>query len=392
MLRLTVQQERARAAFQEFVRARIAPHADAWDREERLPAGVVAELAGAGHLGALVPAELGGAGMDALTFGLLNESIGAGCSSVRSVLTVHSMVAHAIARWGTPDQRERWLPRLAAGESVAAFALTEPGAGSDATALETTARPLGGGYVLDGHKRWITYGQCADLFLVFTRCAGRIAAFLVERAADGMTVEPMRGLLGTRASMVAEVRLRECRVPAEALLGRVGFGLSAVGSSALDVGRYSVAWGCVGMAQACLEASIDHAGSRRQFGRRLRDQQLVQRMIASMATSVSAARLLCWQAACQRHAGDPRSVVAACMAKYFASRSAFRVASDAVQVHGALGCGAGSPVQRHLRDAKVMEIIEGSTEIQETMLAEAAYQGHFGWTAVAGAHGQGDEA
>jgi glutaryl-CoA dehydrogenase (non-decarboxylating) len=379
MLCLTPEQERAQASFHELVQARVAPFADAWDREERLPAEAVAELAAAGHLGALVPAEFGGTGMDAFTLGLLCEAIGGGCASLRSVLTVHSMVAHAIARWGSGEQRSRWLPRLASGQLVGAFALTESGAGSDAAALATTARRECGDFVLDGEKRWTTYGQRAGLFLVFARCEDRLAAFVVERSAPGLTVEPVTGLLGTRASMVATIGLRDCRVPATALLGRVGFGLSTVGASALDVGRFTVAWGCVGMIQACLDASTGHASRREQFGRRLRDQPLVQRLIAGMAASATASRLLCWEAARQRQARDPRSVTAACMAKYFASRAAFQSASDAVQVHGAAGCGPDSPPQRHLRDAKVMEIIEGSTQLQETMLAGAAHQGHFSW-------------
>lgn len=374
-MQLTELQQRRRAEFRSFVATGITPHADRWDRDERLPPAVVGQVAAAGYLGATVPEKYGGAELDAVTFGLLNEALGAGCSSVRSVLTVHSMVAHAVLRWGSEAQKDRWLPLLATGQHVGGFALTEPGAGSDAASLETTATREGEHYVLDGTKRWITYGQAAEVFLVFARCDGKIAAFLVERDRDGFDTVPMTGLLGTRASMLAELRLRRCRVPLDALVGRIGFGLTAVATSALDVGRFSVAWGCVGLAQACLDASVSYANRRRQFDKPLAEHQLIQRLLTDMVTDVSAARLLCHDAATLKDACDPVGIPATWMAKYFAARAAFRAATDAVQVHGANGCGLDHPVQRYLRDAKVMEIIEGSTEVQQVIIARSGYPG-----------------
>lgn len=371
-VRLTAREDMARQEFESFARERIAPFADGWDRDGALSEEFLADFAKRGYLGAVIPAEFGGTGMDAITFGLFNEETGRACSSVRSLVTVHGMVSRAVVRWGTAPQREYWLPRLATGTSIGAFALTEPGAGSDVKGLAATAHRAGAGYRIDGEKRWITFGQRADVYLLFCRLDGRETAFLVPAGAPGLQVRPVTGILGTRASMLAELSLRDCRVPADAVLGRPGLGLAAVAADALELGRYSVAWGCVGLTQACLDAALDHAERREQFGVRLRAHQLVQRMLADMAVGASAARLLSQQAGWLREAGEQRSVHATWLAKYFASTTAFRAASDAVQIHGAHGCG-DHPVQRYLRDAKVMEIIEGSTEIQQTTIAESAY-------------------
>lgn len=333
-------------------------------------------LAQRGYLGALLPEGVGGAGMDMVTFGLLNEEVGRACSSVRSLLTVHSMVSRALLKWGSREQKERWLPRLASGRTIAAFALTEPEVGSDAQSIQTTAAAAGEAYVLDGRKKWVSFGQVAGLFLVFARSEGGPAAFLVERESPGLAARPLSGALGVRASMLAELHLSECRVPRQNLLGGVGAGISHVASAALDYGRYSVAWGCVGITQACLEACLRYTGERKQFGVYLKEHQLVQRMIARMATGVKAARLLCWRAGSLKEAGDPQSIIETSVAKYFASTTAGRAAGDAVQIHGANGCGGEYPVQRYLRDAKVMEIIEGSTQIQELTIARHSYYEH----------------
>ncbi|MFC0551694.1 acyl-CoA dehydrogenase family protein [Planotetraspora thailandica] len=352
-----------------FSETEIAPHANEWDRAGRVPREVVTAMAQAGHMGALIPAEYGGAELNMIEFGLLNEAIGFGCSSVRSVLTVHSMVSQAVTRWGSVEQRHAWLPRLAGGEWIGAFALSEAEAGSDVAQITTTATPEGDGYVLDGAKRWITYGQGADVFLVFAGYQGRYSAFVIERDTPGLSVVPIDGMLGTRASMLAELRFDGCRVPRSGLLGRPGFGLAPVASAALDIGRYSVAWGSVGLAQACLESSLGYARERRAFGVPVFDHQLVQRLITDMATTVSAARLLGLQAGEMMQAGAPGAIAAVWMAKYFASTGAFRAASDTVQIHGAYGCDPAGAPQRLFRDAKVMEIIEGSTQIQQTMIA-----------------------
>jgi glutaryl-CoA dehydrogenase (non-decarboxylating) len=364
-LELTAAQRAARAEFRAFAAAEIAPHADRWDREEAIPAGLIEELRRRGYLGSNVPQEHGGRGRDMITYGLLTEEIAKGCSSVRSLLTVHDMAAHAIHRWGSREQRERWLPRLARGEVLGALGLSEPDAGSDARSVETVARDDGDAWVLDGRKKWTTFGQIAGLFLVLARLDGKLTAFLVERESPGITVQPLKGVWGTRASMLAEIAFDGCRVPKGNLIGRPGFGLSAVISTALEHGRYSVAWGAVGIGQACLEASQTYARERRQYGVPIADHQLIRRLLTDMIAGVRAARLLCLRAGWMRQTGDPLAGGEVMIAKYFASTLATRSANDAVQIHGANGCSDEYPVGRYLRDSRVLEIIEGSTQIQQ---------------------------
>ena len=364
-LELTPEQRGARAEFRAFVAAEIAPHADLWDREGAIPRSLVDKLRERGYLGSNVPERFGGPARDMITYGLLTEEIGRGCSSVRSLLTVHDMVAHAILRWGSREQKERFLPRMARGEVLGALALSEPNAGSDAKAVETTAVDSDDGWVLDGRKKWTTFGQIADLFLVFAQCEGKPTAFLMERDAPGLTVKPLQGITGTRASMLAELDLQECRIPKEYLVGRVGFGVSHVAAAALEQGRYSVAWGSVGIGQACLGACRRYTAERRQFGVPLADHQLIRALLTDMTVDIHAARLLCLRAGYLRDQGDPGAFAETMVAKYFASRVAVRAANDAVQIHGANGCSEDYPVGRYLRDAKVMEIIEGSTQIQQ---------------------------
>jgi glutaryl-CoA dehydrogenase (non-decarboxylating) len=368
-LELTREQRAARAEFRAFVAAEIAPHADRWDREAATPAALIDRLRERGYLGSNVAREWGGAGRDMITYGLLTEEIGRGCSSVRSLLTVHDMVAHAIQRWGSKAQKERYLPAMARGEILGALALSEPEAGSDAKSVQTTAvlsgKEAGDAWVLDGRKKWTTYGQIAGLFLVLAQADGKPTAFLVERETPGVTVRPLSGITGTRASMLAEIFLEGVRVPKENLLGRPGFGVSHILFTALEHGRYSVAWGGVGVGQACLDASRTYATGRRQFGVPIADHQLIRRMLTNMMVEVRAARLLCLRAGWLRDAGDPGASGEIMVAKYYASTMATRAANDAVQIHGANGCSEEYPVGRYLRDSRVLEIIEGSTQIQQ---------------------------
>jgi glutaryl-CoA dehydrogenase (non-decarboxylating) len=373
-LELTAEQRAARQEFRDFVTAEVAPHAAEWDREEAVSMEAIAKLRERGYLGATLPKEYGGGGRDMVTYGLLTEEIGKGCSSLRSLLTVHDMTSYGLLRWGNQAQRDEYLPRLAKAEILGAFALTEPNVGSNARAVETQAVADGDSYVLTGVKKWTTYGQIADLFLVLAQCDGKPTTFLMERDTPGLTITPMKGLLGTRASMLAELELAEVRVPATHLVGRIGFGMTHVLAAALEMGRYSVAWGSVAIAQASLEATLSYAQERQQFGVPLADHQLVRAMIADMLTDVRAARLLCLRCGYLRDQGDPGSLAETMLAKYFASKVAFRAATDAVQIHGANGVGSEYPVSRYLRDAKVMEIIEGSTQIQQITLPRFDFQ------------------
>jgi len=372
MTSISTDTQALREEFRSFVERNIAPNAERYDREERLPPEVFKALADAGYMGAMIPARWGGREMGVRAFGLLNEELGRVCASVRNLHTVHCMVAHAIARWGGQAQKERWLGALADGSMKTAFALTEPETGSDAASLETTATPVNDGYVLNGRKKWISFGQVANLFLVFAKVEGRVSAFLVERSRPGIDVQPISALLGLRASLLAEITFDGCRIPADSLVGGAGFGFKAVAAAALEIGRYGTACGCVGLAQACLDDSVAYANSRLQFGKHLRDHQLIQRMIADMAVKIQAARLLCEQAGRLKEAGDPDASMAACTAKCFASRVCVEASGDAVQIQGAHGCSDESAAGRRLRDARIMELIEGSTQVLQVLIANHA--------------------
>jgi glutaryl-CoA dehydrogenase (non-decarboxylating) len=369
-MELNASQQLDQVAFKNFATAEIAPNSQVFDREQKLPTALIRKLGDHGLLGLMAPLEHGGLGKDSITFGLLNEQIGRASSAVRSLLTVHSMVLHAIVRWGSSEQKKVWLPRLSKGDLLGAFALSEPEVGSDGANVQTIAVERSGEFVLTGRKSWVSFGQIADIFLVVARHESGPTAFLVERGIEGLSILPVSNLLGERAGMLAELDLRNCRVRNSSLLCRVGYGFSHVASAALDLGRYSVAWGCVGVAQACVDASLSYVNSRKQFGKRLIDHQLVQKLITDMVTNLTAARLLCFDAGQSRDSREHQSILITAMAKYFAATALDKIANDTMQLHGAKGLSSDLPVERYLRDSRVAQIIEGSTEILQTSIAQ----------------------
>ncbi|MFG2652940.1 acyl-CoA dehydrogenase family protein [Streptomyces sp. NPDC048436] len=357
-----------------FTDTHIRPVADAYDRAGRVPADLLKTASEAGLWAPFLPVESGGAGVSFTALAQIHEEVGRGCSSMRSLLTVHSMVSFAVHRWGTAEQRARWLPELATGSAPGSLCVSEPGSGSDATGLTTTAERDGTGWVLRGTKTWITGGQHARLFLVFARAPGGVAAFLVPSEADGVEVVPIEDMLGTRASLMATVRLHDVALGAEALLGPEAFASGMLLTGVLDIGRLSVAAGSVGILQACLDACASYTTERRVGSAPLRDLPLIRAKVSDMVTDTAAARLLYEEAGRLKDANDSGTIMATMIAKYFASTRAARHANEAVQIHGANGCAPGSSVARYYRDAKVMEIIEGSSEIQQLTIADAAYR------------------
>lgn len=347
-------------------------HADQFDLDQAVPPAVTAALAREGWLATQVPAEYGGQPLAAAAMGPLCEAFGHESASLLSLLTVHSMVCHAIARWGSPAQKDWWLARLAAGETLGAFALSEPEAGSDAKAVTTEMTRVGDALSLNGRKKWISFGQCAGLFLVVGKLDGKITTVLVPRETAGLSVTPIRNMLGFRSAMLAELQFDDCRLPRSNLIGSLDFGLAQVVGSVLGHGRFCIGWGAVGLAQAGLDASVAYAQRRVQFGQPIGMHQLVQQKIADMVTHTRAARLLCQAAAAQVDAGHPEMIMSTVIAKYFAATAAERIATDAVQLHGANGCSDDFPVQRHLRDARILNLIEGTTQIQQVMIARDA--------------------
>ena len=364
--------DRARA--RAFVDEHVVPVADAYDLLGAVPEELISAIGEAGLWAPFLPPELGGQGTDMVTLGEIHEEVGRGCSSVRSLLTVHTMAAWALQRWGSPGQLRRWGPELAAGRVLGAFCLSEPGAGSDTSAIATTAVPRGDGWLLNGVKKWTTNGQRAGLYLVFARGPASTVALLVPREAPGVRVTPIENVLGTRASMLAEISFSDVELGPDALLGPSGFASGMVLTGTLDLGRYSVAAGSVGIIQACVDACAAYTTRRTVGGTPLRDLPLIQAKMSDMVTDVRAARLLLAEAGRLKDSGDAATIMATWVAKYFASTAAARHASEAVQIHGANGCVPDHPAARLYRDAKVMEILEGSNEIQRTTIAAGAYR------------------
>ncbi|MFI0216389.1 acyl-CoA dehydrogenase family protein [Streptomyces lydicus] len=374
-LELSAEQTAVRRLARDFVDREVAPHAAAWDRAEKVDRAVVKELAGLGFLGLTVPEEYGGSGGDHLSYVLVTEELGRGDSSVRGIVSVSlGLVAKTIATWGDEDQKRHWLPRLTSGEALGCFGLTEPGTGSDAASLATRAVRDGDDFVIDGAKMFITNGTWADVVLLFARTGDApghhgISAFLVPADSPGLERREIHGKLGLRGQATAELVFDGVRVPASAMLGPEGKGFS-VAMSALAKGRMSVAAGCVGIAQAALEAALGYAGQREQFGGPLARHQLVQELLSDIAVDVDAARLLTWRVADLIERGEPFAT-AASQAKLFASEAAVRAANNALQVFGGYGYIDEYPVGKLLRDARVMTLYEGTSQIQKLLIGRA---------------------
>lgn len=371
---LTPQQQRLRDLSRRFSDDEVAPLARDADERGVFPLHLVRRMGELGFLAGPIEPEYGGTGMDYVSFALVYEELGRADSSVRGFLAVHAgLVSLCIRDWGTEDQKRRYLPRLASGEWIGCYALTEPNAGSDAASIETTAQEDGNGYLLRGEKIWITNGNIADVAIVFAtreRSARHkgICAFIVETNTPGFRREKMPGReLGHRASDHARFIFDGCRVPESAVLGAPGEGFK-VAMSALDHGRLGVGAGAVGVAQACLDACVAFARSRRQFGRRIADFQMIQAQLADMAAEVEAARLLVYRAAWLKDQGAPTTKETS-IAKLFATEAAVRAASDAVLIHGGRGYSNEYPVERHYRDIKGLQIYEGTSHIQRLIIA-----------------------
>ncbi|MHA4778409.1 acyl-CoA dehydrogenase family protein [Streptomyces sp. MSC1_001] len=374
-LALSEEQEAVRRLAEDFVAREVTPHAVAWDRAEEVDRAIVKKLGAVGFLGLTIPEEYGGSGGDHLAYCLVTEELGRGDSSVRGIVSVSlGLVAKTIASWGSEEQKRAWLPRLASGEALGCFGLTEPGTGSDAGNLATRAVRDGDDYVLDGTKMFITNGTWADVVLLFARTGDApghkgVSAFLVPTDTPGLTRRPVHGKLGLRGQATAELVLDGVRVPAAALLGPEGKGFT-VAMSALAKGRMSVAAGCVGIAQAALDAAVRYAGEREQFGKPIATYQLVQELISDIAVDVDAARLLTWRVADLVDRGQDFAT-AASKAKLYASEAAVRAANNALQVFGGYGYIDEYPVGKLLRDARVMTLYEGTTQIQKLIIGRA---------------------
>jgi alkylation response protein AidB-like acyl-CoA dehydrogenase len=373
-LSLSPEHAAVRALAAEFVDREIVPHAAEWDRREAVDRSVMSRLGATGLLGLTIPEADGGSGGDHLAYCLVLEELGRGDSAVRGLVSVSlGLVSKAIAAHGTEEQRRRWLPGLCRGELLACFGLTEPGTGSDAGSLATRAVRDGDDWLITGSKMFITNGTWADVVLLFARTGEPgprgVTAFLVPTGGDGLTRREIKGKLGLRGQPTAELTFDRVRVPDTDRLGELGRGFK-IAMSTLDKGRMSVAAGCVGIAQGCLDAAIAYAREREQFGKPIASHQLVQRLLSRIAVDTAAARLLTWRVADLIDRHEPFGTEAS-MAKLFASEAAVRAANDALQVFGGYGYIDEFPVGKYLRDARVMTLYEGTSQIQELLIGRA---------------------
>jgi len=362
-----------------FCEQELRPIAAEIDQEARFPWEVMEKMGSLGYFGIQAPAELGGAGLDTVSYAVTIEEISRVSGSIGLCLSVHNSVAlYPILAFGNREQHQRWVPGLAAGKKIGAFCLTEPNVGSDASAITATALPEDGQWRVNANKVFVTNGGIADICLIFARtdpAAGRkgISVVVAERGTKGFVVGDLEDLCGMRANPVSSIRLYDCMLPEENLLGRTGQGL-AIGLAALDTGRIGIAAQALGIAQAALEEGVRYANQRQQFGVPIGRHQAIQMMIADMATQVDAARLLVYRAASLKDQGEPVGKAAA-QAKLFAAEAACLVTDLAVQIHGGYGYSKAYAVERYYRDARVTRIYEGTSEVHRMVIAREVLAG-----------------
>lgn len=374
-LSLTDEQQLIRETARKFAHQVVRPRADQNAREGRFDPELARQIAEQGYLGAIIPREYGGAGLDYVTYGLVVEEIGAVDSAMRTVISVQtSLVCSAILRWGTEEQKRHYLPKLCSGEWLGCFGLTEPDTGSDAANQRTRAVKVDGGWRINGAKMWISMGNHAKVALVFAqtdpdkRHRG-LACFLVDTDQDGFQPSEIHGKMGLHASDTAAISLDDVFASDDQVLGEVGDGFK-VAMSALDSGRYSVAAGCVGICQYVLDESVRYATERQQFDRPIAAFQLVQGMLAEMRVKTDAARLLTWRAGWLKDTGQPNTTETS-IAKFFSTEAAQWCANTAIQVHGGAGYVDDHPVERAFRDVRVTTLYEGTSQIQRLIIGKA---------------------
>jgi butyryl-CoA dehydrogenase len=373
---LTDEQKLISEAAREFSDREILPRVRDNDRAERFDRELAEKLGEVGFLGSPIAEEYGGRGLDYIGYGLIVEQIGRADSSARTVVSVQtSLVGSSIEYWGTEEQKQKWLPLLCSGKGFGAFGLTEPDTGSDAANIRTRATKTDSGWSISGQKMWISLGNVADVVLIFAQTDPSkkhrgLACFLVPTDSPGFTAQEIHGKLGLRSSDTAELSLDEVEVGEDAMLGEIGDGFK-VAMSALEKGRYSVAAGCVGIMEGCVEASVAYSTERKQFGVPLARFQLVQEMIAEMILKRDASRMLVYRAGVLKDEGKP-NLMETSVAKLYATESAVECANLAIQVHGGSGYVDDYPVERYLRDARVTTLYEGTSQIQKLIIGRAA--------------------
>ncbi len=372
---LTDEQRLIKQTAREFTDNEIVVQSRENARNHHFDLEIVKKLADQGYLGAIVPQEYGGAGLDYMSYGLVVEEVGRGCSSVRTVVSVQtSLVCSAFLKWGTEEQKLKYLPKLCSGEWLGCFGLTEPDTGSDAANQKTRARKTDTGWVINGAKMWISMANYAKVALIFAQTDPALGykglgCFLVDTDQPGFKPAPIEHKMGLHASDTASIALEDVEVSDDQLLGTIGDGFK-VAMSSLDSGRYSVAAGCVGVCQGCVEESVKYAKEREQFGKPIASFQLVQGMIADMVLKTDASRMLVWRAGWLKDMGRPNTLETS-VAKLHATEAAVECANTAIQVHGGAGYVDDHPVERYFRDVRVTTLYEGTSQIQKLIIGRA---------------------
>ena len=372
---LTDEQQLIQRTAREFTDNEIVERTRENARNHHFDVDLVKKIAAQGYLGAIVPQEYGGAGLDYLSYGLIVEEIGRGDSAIRTVISVQtSLVCSAILKWGTEEQKHKHLPNLCSGDWLGCFGLTEPDTGSDAANQKTRAKKTDSGWVINGAKMWISMGNYAKVALIFAQTDPElgykgVACFMVDTDQPGFTTQTIEHKMGLHASDTASIALEDVEVSDDDMLGQVGDGFK-VAMSALDSGRYSVAAGCVGICRGCVEESVKYAKEREQFGKPIASFQLVQAMIADMVLKTDASRMLVWRAGWLKDQGRPNTLETS-IAKLHATEASLECANLAIQVHGGAGYVDDHPVERYFRDARVTTLYEGTSQIQKLIIGRA---------------------
>lgn len=359
------QQLELRFQFEKFLSDHIKPNAATFDEQQFIPRSFFDLLAKHHYLGVAIPQKWGGSSYNYVNLGLMHEIFGKGLSSLQNILTVVGMVCKPLVRLGSDNQRKLWLPKISTGEILVSLALTEPNAGSDLNEIGTYAEDKGNFYILNGVKKYITLGQIADLFLVLSKTDNGFTTFLIEKSTPGIEIKPIKNILSLRSNMLSEIKFNGCKIPKEQILGSVGNGLSHVVALALDEGRYTTACGCVGLAQSCLEESRTYASQRKQSNTTLDNHQLILKLLTEMIVEVKAAREVCFNTGQLRDKKDISYISETLIAKYLAAKSSVRVSYRALQIFGAAGFTKEYSIERLYRDAKAMEVIEGTPQVHE---------------------------
>jgi len=371
---LTEEQKMIQDMARDFATNELEPKAAELDKTGEFPLDSLKKMAELGLLGMVIPEEYGGAGFDFVTLAIAIEEISRACGSTGVITAVHnSLASWPICNWGTEEQKKKYLPQMASGKLLGAFGLTEANCGSDPAGMETKAELKGDHYVLNGSKRFITNGGAADVFIVFAKTDAAVGSkgitcFIVEKTFPGFSVGKHEDLLGLRATSNCELVFEDCQVPKANVLGEVGGGFK-VAMGTLDVSRIDIGAQAVGIAQAALDKSLAYSKERRQFGKAICEFEMIQDKFAQMHSRIVAARFLVYNAAFQKVAGKKRFSLESAMCKLFAAETAVYVTKEAVQIYGGYGYTKDYPVERYFRDAKCMEIYEGTSEIQKIVIA-----------------------